>query len=349
MKGGIARIAKTLVDHLCKSHEVILLTNEEGIEKNATKVLNIARKGISPFKIFLNIPKPHNYDLLISADSNFSGIVGGWYQLFHRCKSINLCHGLDCFGWRHNRIMRLIYQRLFSNYNLTLANSLKTSRVARMVGAGKNIRILKPGISSGHIPEKLKPLYGPNELANKKYILSVARLVDRKNFEELIKAFSLIEDKSICLIIIGDGPKYGDLINLIQKLELLDRVQILRNVTDEEIRLIYKYCLLFCLCPLETPTDYEGFGLVYLEANSAGKTVIASNNGGIPDAVVDQQTGLLLDHPSAKTIASTINYLIENDERRQEYERNAISWSKQHDIEIMLEHFDQALNLVIGK
>ena len=56
----------------------------------------------------------------------------------------------------------------------------------------------------------------------------------------------------------------------------------------------------------------EGFGIVFLEANAFGKPVIGGNTGGVPDAIVHKETGLLVDPNSTEDISNAIIYLLEN-------------------------------------
>lgn len=62
--------------------------------------------------------------------------------------------------------------------------------------------------------------------------------------------------------------------------------------------------------------DFEGFGIVYLEANLYGKPVIAGNSGGVSDAVVNNETGLLIDPENISEIADAIKLLVNSPEKR---------------------------------
>lgn len=82
--------------------------------------------------------------------------------------------------------------------------------------------------------------------------------------------------------------------------------------------------------------DFEGFGIVYLEANLYGKPVIAGCSGGVSDAVINNKTGLLVNPENISEIAKAIKELIGNPEKRinlgkfgRERAINDFSWATQ--------------------
>jgi phosphatidylinositol alpha-1,6-mannosyltransferase len=85
-------------------------------------------------------------------------------------------------------------------------------------------------------------------------------------------------------------------------------VMFLENVDAAELPSIYGMCDVFVM-PSRADLgacDVEGFGMVYLEANACGKPVIAGKSGGIADAVLDGETGLLVPPDSPETLADSI-------------------------------------------
>jgi phosphatidylinositol alpha-1,6-mannosyltransferase len=76
-------------------------------------------------------------------------------------------------------------------------------------------------------------------------------------------------------------------------------------VSEADLASLYAHCTAFVLMSRDRQEDggVEGFGLVFLEANSFGKPVLGGNSGGIPDAVLDGATGLLAEPESASDVA----------------------------------------------
>jgi phosphatidylinositol alpha-1,6-mannosyltransferase len=83
-------------------------------------------------------------------------------------------------------------------------------------------------------------------------------------------------------------------------------------VSEAELVALYTHCTAFVMVSRDRDVDggAEGFGLVFLEANSFGKPVLGGNSGGIPDAVVDGTTGLLVDPESVLSIAEQATRLL---------------------------------------
>ncbi len=86
------------------------------------------------------------------------------------------------------------------------------------------------------------------------------------------------------------------------------------EVKEEEIPLYYMACDLFIMPSYEIKEkgDVEGFGIAYLEANACGKPVIGGRSGGVTDAVIDGETGLLIDPLNINQIAEALIKLLTN-------------------------------------
>lgn len=144
-------------------------------------------------------------------------------------------------------------------------------------------------------------------------VLSVGRLVERKGHDMVIRAIAKLKDQfpQILYAIIGDGNYREELEFLVQGLEVENNVLFLGKLNDTQVKEWYTRCDMFAMPSRQLENgDVEGFGIVFLEANSFGKPVIAGNSGGIPDAVVDGETGFLVDPLDAEMIADSIERLL---------------------------------------
>ena len=86
-----------------------------------------------------------------------------------------------------------------------------------------------------------------------------------------------------------------------------DHIAFLGFLSEEEKLSWYATCNVFALV-----SDIEGFGVVYLEANAFGKPVVGGNVGGVPEAVVHGETGLLVNIEDSAEIADAIVRLLED-------------------------------------
>lgn len=140
-----------------------------------------------------------------------------------------------------------------------------------------------------------------------RFLFSVGALKRRKGFDVLLEAFASVARRrsDVHLVIAGSGDP-GQLIQRSEDLGMRRRVHFVGLVAQEELRDLYAACELFVLLPRREGWRFEGFGLVYLEAGAAGKPVVGTRSGGVPDAVSDGETGLLVDEEDAEGAADAI-------------------------------------------
>lgn len=152
-------------------------------------------------------------------------------------------------------------------------------------------------------------------------ILSVGRLVRRKGFDRTIEHLStlLADGIDIYYIICGKGAMESELRELAANLDIASRVIFAGYVPDEELANYYAACDLFSMLTFFDQKDksIEGFGIVYLEAGYFGKPVIASQAGGVQDAVVHAENGLLVDPNSTDETLNSLRQLCTDEELRE--------------------------------
>lgn len=119
-------------------------------------------------------------------------------------------------------------------------------------------------------------------LKDEEYILTVSTISPRKNIDGLIRAYhsSKMLDKCKLVIAGGKGWLYQEVINLVDELQLKNKVIFTDRISDEELKFLYKNCEIFTYL-----SYYEGFGLPPLEAMSYGKACVVSDVSSIPEVV----------------------------------------------------------------
>ncbi len=147
----------------------------------------------------------------------------------------------------------------------------------------------------------------------KPFILGAARLVSQKGFDVLFRAYRLSQVKSHDLLIAGDGPERSQLEQLVPELGLSGRVHFLGGVSHSHVCTLFRGCDVFVLPSRKA----EALGIVNLEAMAAGKPVIASRIGGIPELVLDGKTGVLVGSENVDDLAMAIQTLCGDAELRQ--------------------------------
>jgi phosphatidyl-myo-inositol dimannoside synthase len=157
-------------------------------------------------------------------------------------------------------------------------------------------------------------------------LLTVARLVFRKGQDTVIRALPRIAEAvpGVHYTIVGRGPDEPQLRALSTELGVDERVSFAGGLSDEELPAAYRSADVFIMATRLSAqaSEVEGFGIVFLEANAAGKAVIAGNSGGVADAVLHEETGLLVDPLDVDAVAAAVIRLALDPSLRERLGRN---------------------------
>lgn len=179
-------------------------------------------------------------------------------------------------------------------------------------------------VPNGTDPERFYPMdehvREELQLQQKKILLTTTRLVSRKGVDTVIKALPEIikEHPEIVYLVVGEGDFEPQLKELVNKLNLREFVRFIGKIPYDDLIKYYNSCDVFIMPSKTEIPDVEGFGLVFLEANACAKPVIGSKAGGIPDAVIHEQTGLLVEEQNPGELAQAVKRLLRNPEFARE-------------------------------
>jgi phosphatidylinositol alpha-1,6-mannosyltransferase len=145
-------------------------------------------------------------------------------------------------------------------------------------------------------------------------LVTVARLVDYKGIDTAIQAVGELarDHAGLQYIVIGRGPDQGRLRMVAAAAGVTARVHFLDDVGDTDLAAAYSMADVYVGLTRETPLDVEGFGISFAEASACGVPVVAARSGGIPDAVVDGETGLLVPPGDPTAAATAIGRLLDD-------------------------------------
>jgi glycosyltransferase involved in cell wall biosynthesis len=155
---------------------------------------------------------------------------------------------------------------------------------------------------------------------NDNCIIGAGRLVPKKGFDNLIRAFALVVQHRprSCLLIIGNGPQYFHLNELIQELGLRERVDLLGwQENSKTISLIKQAGILSAPSIVTEDGDRDGIPNVILEALSVHTTVVASNLPGISEIIHHKETGLLVEPGNVHSLSEALITLQGDDALRK--------------------------------
>ena len=144
-------------------------------------------------------------------------------------------------------------------------------------------------------------------------ILHIGRFMKVKNHETLIRAFATFVKKHPCskLQLLGEGEMFDEMQNLAKTLDVADKVEFL-GLQSNVYPFLHKADI-FCL-----PSEYEGVPMTLIEAMGTGLPIIASNVGGIPDMLTNNEDALLI-KPTSDELNEAMERLYQSDTLREEF------------------------------
>ena len=270
--------------------------------------------------------KQEKFDLIWAGQVLPIGIVA--YLLK---KSLNLpyfvsAHGMDIMLPQKNLRKEKLMMKALNEAKFITANSRFTkSQLVKLGLADEKIEVVYPGchISGRAGKEAVGKLRRELNLTGKQVLLTVGRLVERKGQSSVIAALPRLLDDfpNLVYLIVGSGPCLGRLKLKAENLNLSDRVIFITGASDEDLPAYYCLADVFVMPARDISGDVEGFGIVYLEALSYGLPVVAGRSGGAPEAIVDQESGLLANPDNVSDLSQKIFELLKDKGKADELVR----------------------------
>lgn len=250
-------------------------------------------------------------------DGNLGLLLNQWLKL----PLIVFAHGneiLDVLVERWPKPLRAL-----QSANRVITVSRYTASLVERAGVDPNrVEVIHPGLDPG----RFRPLPSNSELRKRllqdrhrdRVILTVGNLVARKGQDTTIRALPglLRRVPDVSYLIVGEGPHRNQLESLALELGVREHVVFAGSLPNEDVAQIYALCDVFVM-PSRSEwdkNDVEGFGIVYLEASACGKPVIGAWSGGVPEAVVHEATGLLVDPMSPDELSRALERLLKDQE-----------------------------------
>ncbi len=208
-------------------------------------------------------------------------------------------------------------RQLLADADLVLANSAFSKSLAVCRGAKeKRIKVVHPAVDT----EVFRPPGDRSAVRRHlgingcKALLTVAHLVSRKGHAQVIRSLPVVKlaCPEVVYLVVGRGPYKGQLRALAEELGVSDAVRFCGYVPAHELPLYYGAADIHVM-PSTCDGDVEGFGISFIEAAVCGTPSIGSRSGGIPDAIVDGETGFLVEPGDIDGLAERIVALLSNE------------------------------------
>ncbi len=311
--GGLESVVYNLYSRLKNKHALFTVTIHNA--KLSSPGERIYRSCFSIFPLYLIyalikgawIIHKENVEVIFSA-SGATAVAAVILGRVFKKKVITHVFGLDVIY--PNKIYQWLVRKFLvkSNAVISICNFTKNELVKRGMPP-EAVHIIHPGIDETFFKNEfskisLKEKYG---FLNRPVLLSACRLAKRKGIPEFIDN-SLVqivkEIPDIVYLIAGDNPKdslshredvASQIKDVICKNSLGYNVKFFGKVSGLTLRELYCLSDIFILPVIDIPGDVEGFGLTFIEANAYGCPAIGTRAGGIPEAIEDGKSGIIVD------------------------------------------------------
>ncbi len=328
--GGGGVVFEQIMAELAQRHDVLVLTSAySGLPRHEAhgrleiqRVRVIARTGLStatmpsmlsywPSSAWRGMRRARDgkFDIVNShfavPSAPSADMVARWFGIPH----VLSIHGGDIFDPSKRMsphrvpVVRGFVSKLLKRADSVVAQSTDTADNARRYyRPERSIEIIPLGI----VPSAVKPVpRSALDLGENRFVMvTVGRLVARKNLDDLLHVLAARREAQDLLVVIGDGPKRAEWQALAKTLGLDNQVRFEGRVDEER-----KQRLLAASDAFVSTSEHEGFGLVFLEAMDRGLPVVAYDRGGQRDFLRDGATGGLVPLRDRSAFAAAIGRL----------------------------------------
>jgi phosphatidylinositol alpha-1,6-mannosyltransferase len=254
--------------------------------------------GVATLKLARSIRRLSTWDTVVHCGrvlpEGTAAMMAGWGN------------GVPYVCWTHgeelpiiaaSRELRWLARRVHQRAAALVANSQHTANLLVALGHGGKVRVVRPAVDPDRFtPERRDPNLRARLLGNAEILLlSVGRLQARKGHDLALRALASLPDRArFRYVIVGDGPEAERLRELAVELGIAGQVTFTGPADADELPAYYAAADIFVHPNRVEHGDFEGFGIVFLEAAATGIPAIGGRSGGVPEAVEDGVTGLLV-------------------------------------------------------
>jgi len=224
---------------------------------------------------------------------------------------------------------------------VTYLSEYQRTRIGAVLSpqAAARMAQLSPGVDTDRFrPEhrsspEVAQIRGRHGLTDRPVAVCISRLVARKGQDTLIRAWPAVKRAvpDAALLIVGGGPYRKDLERIARETGIERDVVFTGSVPWEQLPYYFAAGDVFAM-PCRTRRaglDVEGLGIVYLEASATGLPVVAGDSGGAPDAVVEGETGYIVDGRSTEQTAQRVADLLTDPQLSAKLGASGRAWVEQ--------------------
>lgn len=315
-----------------------------GAESDATLPQEVDRVGIRATRLRTvnglalwtaragRLARRHRFDFAWCGELKPAGYPAWWLARRHGVPYGVVVHGTELLLLDHkiraSRFKRWTAGGLVTGAAVLAANSTWTADVARglyrllerpdlaervqVVPLGTEPTQFRPGLDARPVRAKYGLDGGP-------WLLTVARLEWHKGIDTVLRALPAVRavHPGTRYAVAGVGPRQAELERIAGQAGLRHAVEFLGFVPDADLPALYNAADLYVGASRYHDLLVEGFGISLVEASASGVAVVGGRSGGVPDAVRDGETGLLVDADDSAAVAAGINRLLGDEALRR--------------------------------
>ena len=309
-----------------------LIVLADGIDEKNDKKYKFKIKRFNAWKPIRRIQKANYLKKIVKEYEVRAIIADSWKSIEYlknfKKKVIVLAHGTEIpkqYWSKIFNILRFKKNRIISSYrnaDQIIANSSYTKDLMHVALniVEEKIKIIHPGIDiyrefiSTTDETKIK------KIIDKRFpvITTLARVEKRKGHKFVLNA--LVEIKkdfpNIIYLVAGEGPYLEEVKSYSKELGLQENIKFLGWITEPEKSLILKNSNLFVMTPTIIGESVEGFGMSFIDAAFHGLASVGTDSGGISDAIIDKETGILCIAENQKDITEKIKLILKDTQKR---------------------------------
>jgi glycosyltransferase involved in cell wall biosynthesis len=299
------------------------LTHNEGAPnkiKNPLYLLLVPPYLLSGMLRTVALCRPGRYDVIHVHWPLPSGVFGLLGRRLGGGRLVASFHGAELLLTRRFPFLKPVLASIIRHSDAVTSNSEFTAGLIRRL-ADVPVHVIPYG-------SRIEVKVAPPPAGTTRRLLFVGRLIERKGLSYLIEAVGLLADRRpIHLDVVGEGHLSTELVQMAARRRLLDRITFHGRVDDATLADLYAQCDVFVLPSIvDAQGDTEGLGVVLLEAMSYQKPVVASRVGGIPDIVIDGETGLLVEQKDSMALANAVERILDRPELAGRLGRNGAAY-----------------------
>ena len=258
-------------------------------------------------------------DLLLLMKCNHEGIVGALMRKLLGIRYVVVAYGSEILAFQAKPMSGRFMAWLYRGAERVLVDSAYAGGLVADCGvARERIAVVHPGLDP--VPDILpnpadaSALRGRLGLEGKRVLLTVSRIVRRKGHDKVAGALAVLKDEypDLVWVIAGEGNDRPHVEGLVRSLGLDDRVRLVGRRPPAEIDLLYRIADVFVMPSRREGIDVEGFGIAFVEAALRRLPVVAGRHGGVPEAVGDNLSGILVDPSDRLDVARAIRTLLDD-------------------------------------